>query len=109
VSSEPSPPRRFWKIAARAAITLSILAYLVYKVDWRSLGSQVLRADPGWLLIACLLFGVVFFLAAMRWWLLLRVQDIVLPLSTITALTLIGQFFNTFMLGSVGGDVVKAV
>ena len=48
-------------------------------------------------------------LAAVRWWFLLRVQSITLPLQAVTALTLIGQLFNTFMLGRLGGDIVKAM
>lgn len=109
MTADQHSTRRHWGIAVRTAVTLSIVAYLVYKVDWASMVSQLARADPAWLLLACLCFGVTYVLAALRWWLLLRVQDIALPVRAVTALTFIGQFFNTFMLGSIGGDIVKAV
>jgi uncharacterized protein (TIRG00374 family) len=98
-----------WGLVLRIAVTVSILGYLAFKVDWTSLVSQLARADYRWLLLACILFGVTYALAAVRWWYLLRVHAIELPLRLVAALTLVGQFFNTFMLGTVGGDIVKAV
>src|SRR4051812_45386147 len=100
---------RYLGIALRGGITLAILAYLVYKIDWVQLARQLGQADHRWLLLASFFFGLTYLLAALRWWLLLRVQDIHLPLRVVGALTLIGQFFNTFMLGSVGGDLMRAI
>lgn len=102
------PPARWAGGATRIAISLLILGYLGSKVDWAKIGQRLLDADPIWLALACLLFGLAFFLASLRWWLLLRVQMIRLSLRVVTALTLIGQFFNSFLLGSTGGDVVRA-
>lgn len=105
---EAARPNRYG-FAIRMAVTVSILAYLAFKVDWARLASQLARADYKWLLLSCLLFGATYLLAAVRWWHLLRVHAIDLPLRLVTALTFVGQFFNTFMLGTVGGDIVKAV
>ena len=44
---------------------------------------------------------------AVRWRLFLRQQQISLPFSTIFSLTWAGQFFNSILPGSTGGDVVK--
>lgn len=51
--------------------------------------------------------GATLVLAATRWWLLLRVQDIRLPLRRLCGLNFIGQFFNAFLPGSTGGDVIR--
>jgi uncharacterized protein (TIRG00374 family) len=91
----------------RVAVTISILAYLGFKIDWPVLSRQFMQSNIVWLVIACFLVGITFLLASIRWRLLLRVQDIFLPLKVVAALTLIGQFFNSFLLGSTGGDVVK--
>src|SRR5258708_5940411 len=101
--------RMDWGTGLRGAVTGSILVYLAYKIDWSLLASQVARADYAWLLLACLLFGLTFLLAAVRWWFLMRVQQIHIPLHVAAALTLIGQFFNSFMLGAIGGDIAKVV
>ena len=61
-----------------------------------------------WFLIAQLPFGVVLLLAAWRWRILLRLQGIEYSFRETHSLVLIGTFFNQVMLGSTGGDVVKA-
>src|SRR5262249_13740139 len=101
--------QRAWGRVIRWVVTITVIAYLLHKIDWPVLLAEMKRADFGWLAVACALYGVTFILAAIRWWLLLRVQSIAIPLRVVSALTLIGQFFNTFMLGSIGGDVVKMV
>ncbi len=95
-----------WSIV-RVAVTISILVYLGFKINWTVLSKQFMQSNIVWLVVACFFFGITFLLASIRWRLLLRVQDIFLPLKVVAALTLIGQFFNSFLLGSTGGDVVK--
>ncbi len=95
-----------WTII-RITITISILTYLGSKINWTVLSKQFMQSDPLWLLTACLLLGISFLFASIRWWCLLKVQDIFLPFKTVAALTLIGQFFNAFLLGTTGGDVIK--
>ena len=98
-----------WMLFFRGAITVLIIVYLALKIHWSEIIAQLIRADFTSLMIACFLFGVVYLLAAIRWWFLIQVQGIHLPLRVVTALTFIGQFFNSFLLGSVGGDIVKTV
>lgn len=95
-----------WTII-RVAVTISILVYLGFKINWAVLSEQFMQSNIVWLVTACFFFGITFLLASIRWRLLLRVQDIFLSLKVVAALTLIGQFFNSFLLGSTGGDVVK--
>lgn len=53
-------------------------------------------------------FGVSLVVIAVRWWLLLRIQDIRIRLWEAIRLTFLGQFFNAVVPGTVGGDLVKA-
>jgi uncharacterized protein (TIRG00374 family) len=101
--------RRLAGVILRIAITVAILGYLGNKIDWSELAQRLLQSNLKLLLVACLLIGATYLIASLRWWLLLRVQEIVLPLKTAIAVTLIGQFFNAYLLGSVGGDAVKAM
>ena len=78
------------------------------KLDFRQLGllwrePKVLLANVGVWGCATLLLGTL------RWNLLLRGLDIVVPYFRTLRLQLIGFFFNTAMPGSVGGDIIKAV
>ncbi|MEM7261869.1 MAG: lysylphosphatidylglycerol synthase transmembrane domain-containing protein [Planctomycetota bacterium] len=61
-----------------------------------------------WLLAAQIPFGIVMLLAAIRWKILLRAQEIELPLRDSYSLSMIGLFFNQLVPGSTGGDVYKA-
>lgn len=99
--------RRLWKIVTRTAITLGILGYLATKLDWSEFVRRFKDIDLFWFAIACGLMGFTYLLAGVRWWLLLRVQGVVLSLGKVVALAFIGQFFNAFLLGSTGGDLVK--
>jgi uncharacterized membrane protein YbhN (UPF0104 family) len=100
---------RHYGLYARIAVTGSILTYIGTRLNWTELATEVSQARPWWLLAACALFGVNYWLAAIRWWFLLAVQDIRLPLVVVARMTLIGQFFNAFMLGSIGGDLVRVL
>ena len=101
--------RRWLWLALRALVTVGIVAFLFYKIDWLQLVAKMREADYRWLALACACFGASAMFGAVRWWFLLRIQSIVLPLRVVAILTLIGQFFNSFMFGAVGGDVVKAL
>ncbi len=46
-------------------------------------------------------------LLALRWMIFLRQQKISVSFPTVAALTWAGQFFNSVLPGSTGGDVVK--
>lgn len=56
--------------------------------------------------VAC--FGICLLLCAIRWKLLLDAQQARLGFGRIFNLFFIGQFFNAFIPGATGGDVVKA-
>lgn len=65
-------------------------------------------ASVGGLAAFFALYIVPLALTAYRWMLLVRDQGIAMPFGTALRLTLVGTFFNNFLLGSTGGDVVKA-
>jgi uncharacterized protein (TIRG00374 family) len=94
--------------ALQVVITLSILFYVFRDPGKRAEMAQSLqRADPVWLLAGLLVYGSIEILAVIRWQWLLRVQGIHLPWSRVSALVFIGIFFNFFIPGGTGGDVVK--
>jgi uncharacterized protein (TIRG00374 family) len=61
-----------------------------------------------WFFAAALAYTLSPLFGAIRWRMLLGVQGIRLTMGEAWRLTYIGFFFNTFMLGVTGGDVVKA-
>jgi uncharacterized membrane protein YbhN (UPF0104 family) len=60
------------------------------------------------LLIGALVYTISILLTLMRWYLLVRAQDLPFKVSDALRLGMVGFFYNTFLPGSVGGDAVRA-
>ena len=89
----------------KLAFTMACLWWAFSGIDFR----HSALAHPGaldwpWIAGGILLGGATVLLSAARWWLLLRAQGIPATLWRITELTLIGNLFNLFAVGGVGGD-----
>lgn len=54
-----------------------------------------------------LLAGLIYPLHATRWLILLRAQKVALPWRWAHRVTWVGQFYNSFLLGGLGGDVAR--
>jgi glycosyltransferase 2 family protein len=96
------------QLAAKAVVGLTLIAYVLKS---RMIDFEALR---GVLFLPENLFIGAFFLlftslcCAFRWFLLARAQGLSLNFVNTFQLSMIGMFFNTFMPGSVGGDLIKA-
>jgi glycosyltransferase 2 family protein len=72
------------------------------------LASMVQRASP-WLLVAALaVFPLTFLITGYRWNKLLEAVDVRMGLSRALVINMVGAFYNSFMPGTTGGDVLKA-
>jgi hypothetical protein len=74
----------------------------------RGVNTMLAQADKRYLWLAICIFPVVFVLTAFRWQRLLKAIEVQLPFRRIFALNMVGCFYNSFMPGSTGGDVLKA-
>jgi uncharacterized protein (TIRG00374 family) len=63
---------------------------------------------PAALLVSVLLVGFALLIGVVRWRIVLEAQGLHLPLGRATRISLVAQFFNSFLLGSTGGDLIKA-
>ena len=52
--------------------------------------------------------GLTILLGVLRWRMVLRVQGLDLPFTRAAEISIVGHFFNSFLLGSTGGDLLKA-
>ena len=92
----------------QVGITLTVLFLVFRDPAKRAEMAKVLGGADRWALLAGFaVYGVVEVIAGVRWHLLLRVQGIVLARGRLVALLLVGLFFNFFIPGGTGGDVVK--
>ncbi len=103
--------RRWLPIALRIVVVGAIGWWLWRRADLAALGGAVRRLDLGTLVI-CLLLGLAnLALAGVRWRFLMRAfgAEPLPSVGLLVRLTAVGLFYNTYVPGSVGGDVVRGV
>ena len=90
-------------------VTAAVLYWVFHDPEKRAKMAVALRAaDLRWIGAAAVAYLVVEVIAAVRWHVLLKVQGINLSVPRVSALFLIGLFFNQFLPGGTGGDIVKS-
>jgi uncharacterized protein (TIRG00374 family) len=91
------------------AVTIALLWWVFHDHEQRDKMSKALHAaDYRWVGAAVLAYVLVEISAAMRWQILLRVQGIRLNFFRLAGLFLIGMFYNQFLPGGTGGDIIKS-
>lgn len=108
-ATEPASPSKRWKLWLRIAVSVGLLAYLFQLVDLGALRDAFSRVDPAFVLGAYAVYVCGGLLAAAKWRLLARAAGLDGTLREFTEHYFVGQFFNVFGLGTVGGDVVRAL
>lgn len=96
-------PPDAWKLLARAE---------KWRLGWSegppALWRTLTSVHPGWFALSLALMGLTLLLGVIRWRMVLRVQGLHLPLGRATEISLVAHCFNSFLLGSTGGDLMKA-
>lgn len=80
----------------------------VWRLGPSLLAATLVRVQPAWLLASIVLWGVTIVLGAWRWLLVLRAQGLEIGARRTLEISFIAHFFNSFLLGSTGGDLLKA-
>ena len=90
------------------AVTVALLIWVFHDPTKRAQMAVAVRAaDFRWIVLAIGAYILVEIAAAVRWQILLKVQDIHLPIPRTAGLFLIGMFYNQFLPGGTGGDIIK--
>jgi uncharacterized membrane protein YbhN (UPF0104 family) len=97
------------KFLIRVVVSAVLLFVVITKVDWLALGTILRRSNVGMLGAGSLLTGLSIAALALRWRTFLRQQKFELTFPSILSLTWTGQFLNSILPGSTGGDVYKIV
>ena len=91
------------------AVTAAMLWWVFHDPNQRAKMAIALRtADYRWVGAGILAYFIVEIAAAVRWKILLQVQKIRLSFPRISGLFLIGMFYNQFLPGGTGGDIIKS-
>ena len=91
------------------AVTVGMLIWVFHDPNQRAKMAEALRtADYRWVGAGILAYVLVEVFAACRWQILLRVQKIRLSFPRVAGLFFIGMFYNQFLPGGTGGDIIKS-
>lgn len=103
--------RQLMLFIAKITIATVVLGYLLKKVGFAQMG-DTLRATIDrwpWLLAGFALCLPPLLGCMARWKSILEAQSMHLRWRTVNSIFFIGLFFNSFMIGPTGGDVIKAL
>jgi glycosyltransferase 2 family protein len=91
------------------SVTVGVLYWVYHDPARRAQMAEAIRnAQYRWVFMAVLAYLVVEAAAAFRWHVLLKVQKIQLTLPRLLGLFFIGMFYNQFLPGGTGGDIMKS-
>lgn len=100
--------------AIQLTVGMGLILFILHRLHARGDMAEMTRAVRAaagnwhWMAAGFLTFGGALLVCSGRWKLILRSQDLPMPFSRVLTLYFVGHFFNAFLLGSTGGDVVKA-
>lgn len=93
---------------AQFGVTVALLAWIFHDPKMRADMAAALRqADPGWIGLGLLVAVIGDISNVVRWGVFLRVLGIQTSWPKIIWLFLTGLFFNLFLVGATGGDLVR--
>jgi uncharacterized protein (TIRG00374 family) len=98
----------FLRIAVVTAAIIWVLVFVFRGDTWSKLTSIFRQMNLGIYVATLGVFFVGQVIVGFRWWLLLRTQSIFIDLAAAVRLNFLGWFYNNFMPGSVGGDLLRA-
>ena len=110
--------KNWWKTALLYGIGFALLAFVIWNhwepkagsngVGLKNLFSPEREKHWGYYALAAICATLSVGLTFVRWYFLVRAQDLPFTLRDAFRLGLVGNFFNIFLPGSVGGDLLKA-
>jgi uncharacterized membrane protein YbhN (UPF0104 family) len=94
-------------IAGKFALSVGLLAVLLWRIPLPQVAQAIAHADPRWLAVAAVAMLTSNLMGSYQWWRLLQVADIHIPLWKACAYYHIGLFFNNFLPANIGGDMAR--
>lgn len=94
--------------ALKIVVSLGLLTYLLYAVDWARAAAELGQAQAGLLGIAGVIYFIQLILSAWKWQIALLIHDVHWRVATLFRFIAMGMFLNNFLPTAVGGDIYRA-
>lgn len=96
-------------ISLKLAVSAALIAIVCRNIDRDGIAAGFSGQSSQWLFAAALLSLGQILVAALRWRQILVGLGVRVPAETVAEVTFVGSFFNSWLLGVVGGDVARAM
>lgn len=94
-------------LIGKFAVSAVLIAVAAKGIDLAELRTLAGDAEPVWLVVSLTLLSCSYVLGAAQWHLILHVADIPVPFPKTIGLYYVGLFFNNFLIGGMGGDLLR--
>jgi uncharacterized membrane protein YbhN (UPF0104 family) len=101
--------RRWVSGVLRVVVSIALVAWVWRRIDTAEFGRQFTAQSPAWLVAAALATVAQIGIIAVRWRQVLIGLGVDVPSRSVLSVTYIASFFNAWLLGTMGGDVARAV
>ena len=88
-------------------ISIGLVSYLIFLVDWSKAFNILKKSEEIYLIIGFFLLVFGLFFASLRWYLILKDNNLEFSVLKSYKGYLRGMFYNIFLPGVVGGDVIR--
>jgi glycosyltransferase 2 family protein len=95
-------------LAVKTAISVGLIVLVLRKIDFATLWTESRQLSVSLILGVVLTLLVQTYIAAYRWWVIMRHHQLDIRLLTTVRISFIGAFFNQLLPSSIGGDVARA-
>ncbi len=103
----------YYRYAASSGVKVAVSAACVYwlvkLIDYQALSESFTRLDVVTVCYGIGLLLLAYFTACVRWWMLLRRANIIVPVLKIAPSYYMGLFFNHVLPTGVGGDAIRTL
>lgn len=92
-----------------SVISMFLFFWLLREQDWQTIWKN-LRELPVWLWVVCFALVVVGMICnALRWYVLLRAQEVEIPFGEVVCTVFAGAFASNFLPSTIGGDAFRVI
>jgi uncharacterized protein (TIRG00374 family) len=100
--------RNLFSFIAKAIVSIALIWYLFSITEFSAVIASLTSASPVWLVCAFITLIIGKIITSYRWQILLQAQEINIPLRFLIGSVFVGQFFNSFLPTTIGGDAMRA-
>jgi len=93
--------------AIKILVSVCLLGYLLYAVDWGSATAVLRNVDPVALFFAVLIVSVQVLISAWKWQISLSVHALQWHMGKLLRIIVIASFFKNFLPTGIGGDIYR--